>query len=207
MAIGKSTLSLPRMTLYNSDGVERTVGIWRYGGGGIIEKGYYDYKTQTLGPYSFREKYGYVVSYYSDWPTPPIRLLYRALLETKTALAAIFVNNYYICLLYPDAIKYIGISDDHYDFYPIDDLKVRNVIDCGWVKTYLDCADVSRLPYKLQMDLQTGEVYMGNGEWIKPPGFPRLDVNLDYPMYKRLLEHEDATAVMWDAVANKEIYF
>lgn len=195
------------MTLYNSDVIERTVGVWRYAGGGIIEQGFYDYKTQTLGPYRFVEPYTYVPNFYSEIPTPPARLLYQALLETKTALAAIFVNNSFVCTLFPDGLKYIGIGEDYYDFKPIDGLEYKNMIDCGWVKTYLDCADVARLPYKLQMDLSNGLVYMGKGEWVKPPGFPSLDKPATYPMYKRLLEHEEATAVMYDSISDKEVYF
>lgn len=205
--VGKSILTLPSTTLYNSDAIERTVGIWRYAGGGIIEQGYYDYKTHTLGPYKFVEPYTYVPTFYSEIPTPSIRILYQTLLETKTALAAIFVNNSFVCLLYPDGLKYIGLGEDYYDFKSIENLECKKMIDCGWVKTYLDCADVARLPYKLQMDLTNGLVYMGKGEWVKPPGFPAFDKQPTYPMYKRLLEHENVRAVMYDSISDKEVYF
>lgn len=202
-------LSLPSMTLYNSDSYERTVGIYRLAGGGIIETGYYDYNTKTLGPYTFPEKIGYVQDFYSHHPTPASRLLYKELLATETGLAAIFVNNSYVCILYPDALKYIDIDDKSSKvFNLLDDErpKTRRMANCGWVKTYMVCADVARLPYRLQYDIGANKVYLGNGKWVTQPGFPRISNSVDYPMYKRLLENPDATAIMWDAVNDKEVY-
>lgn len=197
---------MPRITLYNSDGIQRTVGIWRYAPDGIIEAGYYDYATETLGPYKFHEKEGYNQFYYTERPTPPIRLLYQHLLETKTGLAAMFVNNLSVCILFPDGIKYIGIGDDYYNYIELKNIEgIRNMLGCGWVKTYMDCADVYRTPYQLQIDLNTGKFYMGNGKWIDPPVFPKLDIELTYPLYKELCETSNCEAVYLDG-DNKKIY-
>lgn len=209
MVTGKLTQTFPRFQLYNSDSRKRTVGIWRYAGGGIIEPAYYDYDTEMLGPYKFKERFGYVVRFYVEKSTPPYHILYRELLATKTAVAAFFVNNSYVCLLYPDALKYMSLEkpeDVHVFKFKEGEFSVRNMMDVGWVKTTLLCQQVTSLPYRLQMDLNTGEMYLGNGLWVPPDGFPAKQTTVDYPMYKRLLENKSAKAVMYDVFSNKEVF-
>ena len=208
MVIGKSTLSLPHTTLSGFKPMPVTVGVWRYGEDGIIEEAEYNYDDRKLGPYTFTDPYGYVPRYYSMKPTPPIRLLYSHMLETRTALGAYFVNNTYVAMLYADGIKYLGIGDEYVDFRPHKEpvQGIKEVMNCGFVKTYLVCADVARTAYKLQMDMDTGLVYLGNGKWVEPPEFPNLGADLTYGLYKKLTERPNVSAVFLNS-KNEEVYF
>lgn len=208
MVTGEMIKRFPRFQLCNSDAHQRTIGIWRHGPGGIIESGYYDYTTEMIGPYKFHERYGYVVRFYYEKSTPPYWMLYKALLGTRTALAAFFVNNSFICLLYPDVLEYTDLDDASREVFRFKEgefvpYKVMNV---GWVKTYLQCAQVAHLAYRLQMDLGTGKVYLGNGLWVTPEGFPLEQSEIDYHMYKRLLDKPKARAVYTDVISGKEIF-
>lgn len=208
MVTGELIKKYPRFRLCNSDAHQRTIGIWRYGPDGIIESGYYDYTTGTIGPYKFRERYGYVVRFYYEKSTPPYWMLYKALLGTRTALAAFFVNNSFICLLYPDVLEYTDLEDMSREVFKFkeDEFTPFEVMNVGWVKTYLECVQVSHLPYRLQMDLNTGKVYLGKGLWVTPDGFPLEQSGIDYPMYKRLLDKPEASAVYMDVISGKETF-
>ena len=207
MVIGRSRLLLPETTLSGSKAYNLTAGLWRYGAGGILEEGMYSYDTNTLGPYTFKDPYGYGADFYVNKPAPPVRLLYRTMQETSTALAAYFVNNTYIGLLFEDGVKYLGINEEYMDFIPHKKplIGAKQVIDVGVVKTYLICPDVPRVAYKLQMDLDTGMIYLGKGKWVLPPTFPKLDADFNFSLYKKLLENLDACAVMLDSSGN-EVY-
>lgn len=201
--------TFPRFQLYNSDSHRRTVGIWRYGGGGVIHPTYYEYDSQSIGPYTFRERYGYVVRFYYEKSTPAIWRLYKELTETRTGLAAMFVNNSHICILYPDALKYIDLRTREAEVFKFKDgeFSYRDVVDVGWIRTHVQCAQVCHLPFRLQMDLATGQIYLGEGQWVTPEGFPMVQTEINYPMYKRLLEQpETKTAVMYDMINNMEVF-
>ncbi len=208
MVTGEMIKRFPRFQLCNSDAHQRTIGIWRHGPGGIIESGYYDYTTEMIGPYKFHERYGYVVRFYYEKSTPPYWMLYKALLDTRTALAAFFVNNSFICLLYPDVLEYTDLDDASREVFRFKEGEFvpYEVMNVGWVKTYLQCAQVAHLAYRLQMDLSTGKVYLGNGLWVTPEGFPLEQSEIDYHMYKRLLDKPKARAVYTDVISGKEIY-
>jgi hypothetical protein len=196
---------MPETTLSGSKPYGMTAGLWRYGPGGILEEGFYNYDNNTLGPYTFKDPYGYGADFYVNKPTPPVRLLYQAMQETNAALAAYFVNNTYIGLLFEDGIKYLGIKEEYMDFIPHKKpvTGIRQVIDVGVVKTYMVCADVPRMAYKLQMDLDTGMVYLGKDKWVLPPTFPKLDADFSFQLYKDLVQNPDAYAVMLDNDGNK----
>lgn len=208
MVTGEMIKRFPRFQLCNSDAHQRTIGIWRHGPGGIIESGYYDYTTEMIGPYKFHERYGYVVRFYYEKSTPPYWILYKALLDTRTALAAFFVNNSFICLLYPDVLEYTDLDDASREVFRFKEGEFvpYEVMNVGWVKTYLQCAQVAHLAYRLQMDLSTGKVYLGNGLWVTPEGFPLEQSEIDYHMYKRLLDKPKARAVYTDVISGKEIF-
>lgn len=171
---------------------------------------YYDYNTEGIGPYHFKCKYGYVVDFYSQKSTPPTYMLFRELLSTDTGLAAYFVNNTYICVVYPDSLKYINIEDRKSETYkfPDGELLGNPVMNVGVVKTYTMCGAVPCLPYRLQLDLSTYKLYLGNGEWVDIPKgtFPAKSDNLEYAQYKRLLDNPDAVAVMVDTLTGKEVF-
>lgn len=147
--------------------------------------------------------------FFYEKSTPPIWRLYDELLATKTGLVAMFVNNSFICIVYPDAMKYIDIDTGDVDVFKFEEgeFKYKDMMDVGWVRTYPHCFQVSSLPYRLQMNLETGYVYIGHNNWVVPDGFPKKQDGVDYPMYKRLLEQpESKVAVMYDVINEKEVY-
>lgn len=210
MVTGKLTQAFPRYRLYNSDSRRRAAGIWRLAGGGIVETDYYDYDTWHIGPYYFRCRYGYVVDFYVKKSTPPTYLLFQELLSTDTGIAAYFVNNTYICVVYPDSLKYINIEDKSYNTFQFDpgEIVVKPTMNVGLVKTYTMCGAVPCVPYRLQLDLTTYKLYLGNGVWADIPKgtFPAKVDEPEYAMYKRLLDTPNAQAVMLDSITGKEIF-
>ena len=208
MVIGKSTMNLPEYTLYGSDGIKRCPGIWRYAPGGIIETGYYSYETEKLGPYQFREHMGYEVDYFINYVTPPARLLYKALNDTRTAIAAMFVNNFFLCVVYPDSMKYYSTHSDLTKLYMHGDNapELKHMCNCGWVKTRMIAVDVPRLPYRLQMDLDTTKMYLGDNTWVEMEELPKFSDKIDRELYVSLLENKEARAITVGAFSNNIIY-
>lgn len=150
-----------------------------------------------------------MVRFYYEKSTPAIWRLYKELVETQTGLAAMFVNNSHICVVYPDALKYIDLRTREAEVFKFQDgeFSCRDVVDVGWVRTRVQCAQVCHLPFRLQMDLETGQIYLGDGKWITPEGFPMVQTEINYPMYKHLLEQpKDKMAVMYDMINNKEVF-
>lgn len=145
--------------------------------------------------------------YYEKHPAP-YWLLYEALLSTDTGLAAFFVNNTYICVLYPDGLRYTDMKDGSTETYLFKEgeFKYHEMMDVGFVKTYMTCAQFSHLPFRLQMDLETGDLYVGNGRWVKPEGFPLEQKEIAYKDYKDLLEQPNAIAVYYDTILDKRVY-
>lgn len=199
--------TLPKFSIYNSASYYRTVGLWRYAPGGIIEPEYYDYASCKLGPYVFEDNYGYVKDFYIEKATPPVHLLYEALINSKEAVAAFFANNTYVCLVYPDSLYYSDITTGETYSYVKGKgfITVKDMVNIGWVKTYLLCQEAAHIPYYLQVDITTLRAYLGNGKWTEGQ---ILDMSVDTPkfkMYKHLLERENDLAVYADQ-AGHEIY-
>lgn len=208
MVTGELTRTFGRFQLYNTDSQERTIGIWRYAPEGVIHPDYYLYKTKKLGPYTIDESYGYVREYYTDKATPPIWKLYRALLESIDGIAAMFVNNSYVCVVHPESLEYIDVITAEREVYRKEtELLVSGMLNVGWIRTKLQCTQISMKPFRLQMDPVTGLLYAGGGNWVRPEVFPAFDeTKLGYPLYKILLEQEDKSAVYLNSITGKEVY-
>lgn len=150
------------------------------------------------------------MDFYVKKSTPPTYLLFQELLSTDTGIAAYFVNNTYICVVYPDSLKYINIEDKSYNTFQFDpgEIVVKPTMNVGLVKTYTMCGAVPCVPYRLQLDLTTYKLYFGNGVWADIPKgtFPAKVDEPEYAMYKRLLDTPNAQAVMLDSITGKEIF-
>lgn len=201
------TKTLPKFTMYNSASYNRTVALWRYCPGGIIETDYYDYTTCKLGPYTFADNYGYVKEFYVDKATPPVHLLYEALINSREAVAAFFANNTYVCLVYPDSLYYRDIeSGETFNYHKGSNfIKTKDMVNIGWVKTYVLCQEAAHVPYYLQVEISSLKAYLGNGRWSSEPIFDMSVANPDFSLYKKLLTNSDAVAV-YTEMSGKEIY-
>lgn len=186
--------------LNNSDTDRKTWGIWRYVPGGVIEEEKYSYDTNTIGPYTFPEEFGYVEEFYSKVATPPKRLLYKYMLELNCVLACIFVNNSFVARVMTDRIEYIDLEDKSARDVRMfsTPLEQKCLVDIGWVKTKVKDFSACTLPHKLHMDLSNNQAYIGNGQWVPVPGNPQFFMEIDFPLYKQLLEHPTAVAVYRD---------
>lgn len=199
--------TFPLFNTYNSDSVQRTIGIYRLAVGGVIVCDYYDYRAGKIGPYKVDERYGYVTEFYTRKATPEIVRLYEALCNSRYAMAAFFVNNTYICTVYEDRLVYTNLEDGEVETYLLDRyIPAMEMLTVGWVKTRLTCTQVAMTPFLLQMDVNTMKVFMGKDDWRTLPTVAAFQSECGYPLYKKLLEQQGKDAVYIDAATGKEIY-
>lgn len=194
--------------LYGQDVIPKTWGIWRHASGGIVEESEYYYGSGMIGPYKFVEPYTWVSEYYSKKPTPPKSLLYKYLLELNSALACIFVNNTYVCRVFSDRLEYIEIAKPMQRDVRILDVPIEQfpVVNIGWVKTKVRCYSVPTLPWVLHMDITNNMAYMGGSSWLKIEGNPKFFTDIDFPLYKQLLEQRNAEGVYVDLSTGNPVF-
>lgn len=202
------TKLLPKPTIYNSDSHKRTCALWRLKAGGILEEGYYNYETGTVGPYKFTEPYGYAVEWYVKKPTPPIKLLYHELLNSQDAVATMFVNNSFVATVYRDCIRYKDLDTGEICTETLTDFEnsEKMLVDIGWVKTYIKCQQACYIPFKLYMDVFTYKAYIGNGVWVDVKGIPEIQETINFPMYKSMFD-KDVVAVYNNLQEGSYSYF
>lgn len=186
------------LRLYNQDVIPKTWGLWRWSAGGVITAEEYKYDTRTLGPYTFEEFYGWHQYYYSSKPAPPTKLLYKYLLESNEALACIFVNNSYVARIRSDSIEYVDLDDPtsvSIQYYDEEISGVKYLMNIGYVKTPVQCYVVPMRPWKLEYDIEKQQAYLPKKGWVTLKCVPKVQFNMEFSEYKKLLGMDNANAV------------
>lgn len=165
--------------LFNSFENERTAGLFRVGNNGLVEIGYYDYTTNTIGPYVFAPHVPYIKKHYEDKLMPDPARLYESMLIDNSALAVFYTNNTYLTIVHVSKEEYTNIFKplDSFDWEMAFRVRATGFLmdrlePIGFFLTKPLCKTVATLPYNLYRNIDTGQIYTGNGTWVTPQSIP-----------------------------------
>lgn len=175
--------------------------------GGEIVESFYDYETQSIGPYHnpvevhFNSELaqGNAFSTYK---------YYQILNEDEQALAVFNVSNAYFGVLRRDRFYERKFALDNLirrgpalpDIQFQTPMELPTYRHIGWVKTYQKCKAVYTYPWKLIQDVNTGKL---DGFETSVSGEPLVDPPLT--LYKELL-NTDCRGVYYDLVTCRPVF-
>ena len=175
-------------------------GLYRLSYGTEIIKSFFDYETNTIGPYMLPIKVHEHSNAYNGNSIAEYRL-YELMQNDKDLLAVFNNNNFCFCLVYADRLQMKpffnkDLESKKYSFktlyYP-QPLKLPTYRHIGYMKTYQDCKAVYCYPWYIVQNVETGEI---PGFKDRVSGEPLVDPPL--VLYKELLSHREYKGVYYD---------
>ncbi len=159
---------------------------------------FYDYDTQTIGPYKIPVDIEYKLSEQSN--AFSVYRYYEIMNRFTEALAVFNNNNFCVCILTPEYLRfeYLTAYEATHNRFKLPIIKLDTPIvlnkyeHVGWIKTYQQCQAVYHWPWMLLGDTETKEIYDFSD---KLSGHPL--VNPPLSLYKLLVD-TDYNAVFYD---------
>lgn len=179
-------------------------GLYRRAYGGEIVKSFYDFDTQTIGPFSIPIDLYYDVEL-SQGNMVNEGCLYKTLLEREDILAIFNLNNFCLVCVTPKFIYEVNkdgtFNGDLIEWPLLMPVEVPELEHIGYIKTYQENLSVSTIPYYLFRNKKnkidcTDEVVTGS-PLVNPP----------LQLYKSLIDTaENVHGVYFDIKTTKAIY-
>lgn len=175
--------------------------------GGEIVESFYDYGTQSIGPYHNPVEVHYNAELSSGNSFAKYKY-YQIMNEDEEALAVFNVANTYFGVLRKDRFYERKFLDDSLirgrvllpDIIFDTPINIPTYRHVGWIKTYQKCKAVYTYPWKLLQNVETGEI---DGFDVKISGDPIIDPPLT--LYKELL-NTDSRGVYYDLVTCRPVF-
>lgn len=162
-----------------------------------LYEGFFNWETKTIGPYKAEPEYGYLEEYHIKKGTPPKYLLYQVMLDYPEVVAAIFINNAYICcfrnsgsMFYKEAYdQSIRLSNKSWMY-----TQKIDVVPIGYEKTAYKCQSVFTRPAQLMYSVSRKAVFF-NENWIPIFEEPEILREDKLSLYKELVTENKGDCV------------
>lgn len=167
-------------------------GLYKHHLQGYAIPAYFDWDTNTIGPYHVVSEYKYSEDYHTSIAEPNKRWLYKCMVEDPNVIACFFVNASYVCCL---------LVSGRYYYYSIDGTRLieyaknkwnynkPDYFTIGYERTCYYCQSICMPPAQVvyspsRMAVNVSGTWIAVNEVIEPVDY------LNVQLYSRLI-HSD----------------